>query len=204
MFRRAVIPLTLALALTTTQISGCIGSFALTGKVLDVNRDLGGIVVQEVVFLAFVIVQVYSVTIFADAVVLNLIEAITGDNPLADAGGPDGVRTVDLGGGGVMVVQRQGRRLHTEVVRPGAERVVRDFRLTRKGLEVVDDNGDVVITAEPTLGGGLRVRDADGVPVAEHDTAELWRAQDAWTRGGASALAAVLSTPTGPVYAAAR
>lgn len=63
--------------------TSCIGSFSLTGKVLDFNRDLGNKFVSEAVFIAFCIIPVYEVATFVDAVVLNLVEFWTGSNPLA-------------------------------------------------------------------------------------------------------------------------
>jgi len=61
----------------------CIGSFSLTNKILDFNRGVGEPIVQEIVFLAFIIVPVYGVSAFADAVIFNTIEFWTGDNPVA-------------------------------------------------------------------------------------------------------------------------
>lgn len=63
--------------------TGCIGSFSLTNKVLDFNREIGSKFANEAVFLAFLIIPVYSVTTLVDALVLNTIEFWTGDNPVA-------------------------------------------------------------------------------------------------------------------------
>lgn len=62
--------------------TGCIGSFTLTNKVYDFNKNVGNKFINEVVFLALVIVPVYEITFFVDAVVLNLIEFWTNSNPL--------------------------------------------------------------------------------------------------------------------------
>jgi len=64
-------------------LSSCIGSFTLTNKVLAWNKTVGNKFVNEVVFLCFNIVPVYSVAMFADAVVLNSLEFWTGSNPMA-------------------------------------------------------------------------------------------------------------------------
>lgn len=63
--------------------SSCIGSFGLTNKVFDWNKKVGDKWVNELVFFAACVVQVYSITIFIDGVVLNTIEFWTGDNPVA-------------------------------------------------------------------------------------------------------------------------
>jgi len=62
------------------MFSSCIGSFTLTNKVLAWNKTVGDKFVNEVVFLCFNIIPVYSVSIFADAVVLNSLEFWTGSN----------------------------------------------------------------------------------------------------------------------------
>jgi hypothetical protein len=67
------------------MFSSCIGSFSLTGKVYKWNNNVGDKSVNELVFLVFSIVQVYSIAVFVDAVVLNSVEFWTGA-PLANAG----------------------------------------------------------------------------------------------------------------------
>lgn len=71
------------LSLTLLSQTSCIGSFALTNKVLEFNRNLGDKFLNEVVFLAFCIIPVYEATVFIDAIILNLVEFWTGSNPLA-------------------------------------------------------------------------------------------------------------------------
>lgn len=66
------------------SMQSCIGSFALTNKLLDWNRNLDSKFVNEVVFFAFLIVPVYEVAALADVLVLNSIEFWSGDSPLAD------------------------------------------------------------------------------------------------------------------------
>lgn len=78
--------LTIAIALTlacSMSLSSCIGSFALTNKVLDWNREVGSKFVNELVFVAFWILPVYEITSIADILVINTIEFWSGDNPVA-------------------------------------------------------------------------------------------------------------------------
>lgn len=63
-------------------LSSCIGSFALTNRVLDWNRQIGSKFVNELVFFAFWVLPVYEVTAMADMLVLNSIEFWSGNNPL--------------------------------------------------------------------------------------------------------------------------
>ncbi|HBF88209.1 MAG TPA: hypothetical protein DDX39_06155 [Bacteroidales bacterium] len=69
-------------SILTTQ-TGCFGSFGLTMKVYDFNKEMGDQWVQELVFLAFGCIQVYTIAFFIDAFVLNSIEFWTGTNPVA-------------------------------------------------------------------------------------------------------------------------
>lgn len=77
---------------------GCIGSFQLTNNLYSWNKnELGGKWGSELVFLAFVIIPVYAVTILADGIVLNSIEFWTGDNPLAMQNGEKDTQIVQRG-----------------------------------------------------------------------------------------------------------
>jgi hypothetical protein len=91
---------TIALALififVTLSQQSCIGSFQLTKNLYEWNTtQMGSKWASEVVFLAFLIVPVYSVTLLADGIVLNAIEFWTGDNPLAMKQGEKDVKIVE-------------------------------------------------------------------------------------------------------------
>ncbi|MDD4514561.1 DUF3332 domain-containing protein [Massilibacteroides sp.] len=79
--------LVLATVLASSVLfTSCIGSFSLTNKLLDWNRNVDSKFVNELVFIAFNIVPVYGVAVLADVLVINSIEFWTGDNPVADVG----------------------------------------------------------------------------------------------------------------------
>jgi len=82
----------------TLSQTGCIGSFKLTNGLYDWNKGLNGKAVQELVFLAFVIVPVYGVTLFVDAVVLNTIEFWGGSNPVSMNEGDEEIQIVEKDG----------------------------------------------------------------------------------------------------------
>lgn len=68
----------------SVAFTSCIGSFALTNKVLDWNKQLtNNNFVNELIFIGLHIVPVYEVSILADALVINSIEFWSGDNPVA-------------------------------------------------------------------------------------------------------------------------
>ncbi|MFN7014176.1 MAG: DUF3332 domain-containing protein [Bacteroidia bacterium] len=72
-----------ALVVFTTTLQSCIGSFTLTKKVYEFNRGVGNKFIQELVFIAFCVLPVYSIATFVDVVILNLIEFWTGSNPMS-------------------------------------------------------------------------------------------------------------------------
>lgn len=63
-------------------LQSCIGSFALTNKILTWNNQVGSKFVNELVFFAFWILPVYEVTSVADLLILNSIEFWSGNNPV--------------------------------------------------------------------------------------------------------------------------
>lgn len=77
--------LLLAVVLLGTSLTqqSCIGSFQLTRNLYSWNMDIDGRWGSELVFLAMIVIPVYTVTLLADGVVLNSIEFWTGNNPLA-------------------------------------------------------------------------------------------------------------------------
>ncbi len=70
----------LAAVMLSGSFSSCVGSFALTNRLLDWNRHIDSKLVNEIVFLAFWILPVYEVSALADLVILNSIEFWSGSN----------------------------------------------------------------------------------------------------------------------------
>ena len=70
------------LAGSSMAFTSCIGSFAMTNKVLSWNKQVGNKFVNELVFFAFRILPVYEVTSIADLLVINSIEFWSGTNPM--------------------------------------------------------------------------------------------------------------------------
>lgn len=62
--------------------TGCTGSFNLTKKVYNFHRSQSDKWTDELMFLVCVLVPVYGISTFADAIVFNSIEFWTGDNPV--------------------------------------------------------------------------------------------------------------------------
>lgn len=82
--RKTKITVALVLAMAALlPLESCIGSFALSNKVLTWNKSVSNSkFVNELVFFAFWVLPVYEITVLADVLVINSIEFWTGDNPV--------------------------------------------------------------------------------------------------------------------------
>lgn len=160
-----------ALAATALPSEGCIGSFTLTKKVFGWNQSLGSIFVQEVVFLLMLIVPVYELVILVDAIVLNLIEFLTGSNPV---GAAPATREVALADGTALTMTREGDSLTATLNGPAP--TTRRFTWTEHGAEARDIDGALLLRAEVDLQGGVTVCDGGGTLVAEYAPAEVQEA----------------------------
>lgn len=102
-FTTAIILLSCGCFMTTS----CIGSFALTNKLLSWNKQVGNKFVNELVFFAFWILPVYEVSCLADVLVINSIEFWSGSNPVAQGRtvieGQDGRYLVDCDKNGYII-----------------------------------------------------------------------------------------------------
>lgn len=65
--------------------TSCIGSFALTKRLLGWNENVGNKFTSELVFFAFWVLPVYEVCALADILVINSIEFWSGSNPMGVA-----------------------------------------------------------------------------------------------------------------------
>lgn len=93
---------------------GCIGSFQLTNNLYNWNKtEVGGKWGSELVFLAFIIIPVYGVTLLADGIVLNTIEFWSGDNPLAMKNGEKETQIVQSGDDSYKVTAEKNK-IHVE------------------------------------------------------------------------------------------
>ena len=85
-----------AMLLVVALLAGCIGSFGLTRKLWNWNKDQGEKVTQEVVYLLFNILPVYGITTFVDFFIINTIEFWTDENPVDAASLSQGGTTLAL------------------------------------------------------------------------------------------------------------
>jgi hypothetical protein len=120
-------------------LAGCYGDFALTKALYDFN---GGIspnpFIQSCVMWVLGFFFIYSIAVFLDVVIFNLIEFWTGDNPMMMSKtieAPDGSQVV-------MTPLEDGNTVQVDVVREGEVVESRSVRKASEGnFEIVDDQG---------------------------------------------------------------
>ncbi len=141
---------TLGVSLLSTS---CIGSFALTNKLMDWNRGVGNKFVNELIFFAFWVVPVYEVSALADILVINSIEFWSGSNPVAQGrsviDGQDGRYLVDCDGKGYTITSENDG----SVVRLDFNEDEKSWSATANGqttklFSFVDENTVSIISAD--------------------------------------------------------
>ncbi len=98
---------TLALGLLVAQ--QCYGPFVLTKKIYSWNGRVGDKFVNSAIMWAFIIVPVYSATLFIDFVILNTIQFWTGSNPLAMGEGESETQIVQQDGNTFKITATKNR-----------------------------------------------------------------------------------------------
>jgi hypothetical protein len=149
--RRFLVPVLLASVL----LAACFGPFRATRGVWKFNDDISSNkFVDELVFLAMVIIPVYELASLGDAIIFNSIEFWTGTNPFA--GGEASVATPP-GDGATVAVERGDDGALTLRRGDVTVRIVAD----EDGLRAFDAAGNVVATAH-RVDGALVIADRDG------------------------------------------
>ena len=136
---------------------GCYGCFPLTHAVYRINGQVENKVVRAVVFWVLVIIPVYKVAMFADAVVLNLIEFWTGTTiNISAVHERDGIRTVfqssEDGREAVLTVTRNGKLLTEQHM----------VKVSDTVFEMCDASGKLTGKILKTPAGSIHLVDAQG------------------------------------------
>lgn len=117
-------------------LSSCIGSFALSNRVLSWNNSIGNKIVNELVFIAFWVLPVYEVTTIADILVLNTIEFWSGSNPMAQS-----TTRIEGNDGNRYLVECDGKGYN--ITNESDNSMVRlDFDANDNSWDIVLDNGE--------------------------------------------------------------
>jgi hypothetical protein len=134
------------------NMAACYGSFGLTKKVYKFNGSLGGPLIKSIVFWALLILPVYEIAFVADFFILNVLEALTGSNPLAQGEKrvieKDGVTAVlSSPRPGVVVIESQGMIMEANesgaIITDQAGQTVATITTNEDGSATMRANGEV-------------------------------------------------------------
>ncbi|HEY0840447.1 MAG TPA: DUF3332 family protein [Vulgatibacter sp.] len=163
---RRRLALLLAASLFATS---CFGTFRLTREVWKFNRDVGGRWVQEIVFVALLIIPVYEVVVLVDAIVFNTSDFWTGRTSTVDAGTLPAEKVVSLPDGSELRLVRES----DDLLRVEHGDQVRLFHRTADGFEALDESGAVLAKVAGVVNGDVEVKDAAGTHTYEVESLAL-------------------------------
>ncbi|MDR0307336.1 MAG: DUF3332 domain-containing protein [Chitinispirillales bacterium] len=128
-------------AFTCVSLSGCYGSNQLFNKVHTWNGSLGDKFINSLVHFVFWIIPVYEICLFADIVILNVIEFWTGSNPVAMG---DTYEETDVNGNKIFAVRNEDGTLSVNMLDVNGNKA--DFILERDGdlIRAVNTEGVVI------------------------------------------------------------
>ena len=153
--KKRLIPVALIAAISIPVFTSCIGSFALTNKLLSWNKSIGSKIVNELVFIGFWILPVYEVSALADILVINSIEFWSGSNPMAS-----GKKVID-GQDGRYIVECDGKGYTITSENDGSE-VRLDFDMAQQTWSVAMPSGENMEFMTFVDGSHVKMPTADG------------------------------------------
>ena len=153
--KKRLIPVALIAAISIPVFTSCIGSFALTNKLLSWNKSIGSKIVNELVFIGFWILPVYEVSALADILVINSIEFWSGSNPMAS------VKKVIDGQDGRYIVECDGKGYTITSENDGSE-VRLDFDMAQQTWSVAMPSGENMEFMTFVDGSHVKMPTADG------------------------------------------
>lgn len=166
--KRSIALLVLLCFVTT----GCTGSFNLTKKVYNMHRSQGDKWQDELIFLVCVLVPVYGISTFADAIVFNSIEFWTGENPVKMSA------VKDQKGEATLSFNKENNQVTiNSKTNAGAKTVILE-RKSDGSVLAKDQNGGVLYSAARSSNGDVVVYDKDLKLVKAVSTDESARLQE--------------------------
>jgi len=154
-------------AFMCASLGGCYGKNAMFGAVHKWNGSLGNKFIVSFVHLILWVLPVYEIAMFADFVILNVIEFWLGSNPMAMG---DIYEDVDGNGNKVYAVKNPDGTLSVTLTDASGKKA--DFMLVRNDNKIsfVDASGIVLATQTHNSEGVAIARqlfNADGTVMAE-------------------------------------
>lgn len=141
--------------------TGCTGSFNLTRKVYNMHRSQDDKWKDEIFFLAVVLIPIYSIATFADAIIFNSIEFWSGENPVEMTSTQGNIKHVKVGEATATLSYDPATEQITVVAQtPEGESTV----ILDKGeglMRALDENGKVIYLSTKNSAGDVVVYDSN-------------------------------------------
>jgi hypothetical protein len=130
---------------------GCTGPFKLTKKLHSWHTSQPDPWVDEIVFLACIILPVYTICTLGDAIIFNSIEFWGGENPIASLdNGDESVKMTKNADGSILIEGDHGAFT---------------LRKSRYGVSAYDSEGKLLYISHTGDDNKVRVYDAEGAVV---------------------------------------
>ncbi len=161
----------LVMVLLAAMLSGCFGSFGLTRKLWNWNKNIGGKAGQELAYLALIILPVYSITTFVDFFFINTIEFWTDENPMDSKVLEKGDEKV------VITYQKETDTMRMDLYKADKFMQTLVLEKSKDGVTARDLAGQVLYRATTDDKGGVSVLDARGETLGYYPSAAPGLAQ---------------------------
>lgn len=181
--------------------TGCTGSFQLTNTIYDFHREQSKWV-DEILFLALIIVPVYGISMFVDGVVLNSIEFWTGKKLLRVSIDTNNNHVIALNESDVSIVYYKADNSYTVQTK---NTISPRFKIQQDGesIMILDRNNNLIYQTLKTQKRGIQVYDASGDPIM-HVTPETLTSVKSTLTNGRGGLVMPLKEKGSPVLSLKR
>lgn len=169
-----------AVVLVCFFTTGCTGSFNLTRKLYNAHRAQEKWVDEFLFLVAGVLLPVYGITIFADAVIFNSLEFWTGDNPITTVkSDEDFIRYVKAGDAeGKMTYNAETNEITVVSQNKYGEEMTVVLERVRDGVRVKNEAGELMYQSRVQENGEILVYDAKGKLVRKLSQNELTKLKE--------------------------
>ncbi|MDE1920159.1 MAG: DUF3332 family protein [Candidatus Omnitrophica bacterium] len=164
---KKIVASVMILAFFTT---GCTGSFSLTHKLYSWHRSQPDKWSDELCFLLVSITPIYSLAIFADAIIFNSIEFWTGKNPVDTSFNTPQTRFVQ-NGKQKMLMSYNDKTDEVKVALGNNHGFI--FQRTPKGIIAKNDKGQVLYSAVQSDNGDVAVYNGSGKLVKNYPAGQI-------------------------------
>lgn len=150
--------------------TGCTGPFNLTHKVYNFHRSQADKWSDELCFLLVALLPIYSIAIFADAIIFNSIEFWTGKNPV-DMSSIPAQNRMAANGKDKLMMSYNSKTDQVQVAVSNNHGFI--FERTATGVIAKNEKGQVLYSAIQGEGGDVAIYNAEGKLVKDYPAGQI-------------------------------